>query len=110
MKKLLIMVMTTLSLLMLNACVPDISGDTIYSTDSSVTDNSITYGEGTVLDCTESNCTVAVDQTEGNVGDAVVGDYDADYAQTECTAAGFFYCEIDSVCTDTPAATGTCDS
>lgn len=88
----------------LNACVPDISGDV----DNSI-DNSIVYGEGTVLNCTDANCSVAVDQTDPSEGDAVVGVYSADYNRVECTSAGFFYCTIEDVCLDQPISTGTCD-
>ena len=102
MKKLLITMITIFSLLMLSACI-EVTGAT-------ASDNSINYGEGTVLECTDANCTVSSDQSEGAEGDAIIGVYDADYTQAECTAAGFFYCTIENVCMDTPVATGICGS
>lgn len=86
----------------LSGCV-SIEGDT----DNSV-DESVTYGNGDVLDCRDGNCTLAPEGTDPTDGDAVVGEYNAEYTQAECTAAGFFYCTIENVCMNTPAAGGTC--
>ena len=84
----------------LNACIPDIQGDT----DNSI-DNSTNYGSGTVLVCTDAVCEIA---EVGSDVDAIVGKYSADYTQTECEAAGFFYCTIENMCLDMELDTGTC--
>ena len=94
--------MRTITLILLafslNACIPDVSGDTTI-------DNSVTYGEGTVLVCTDSICEVAA---PGSDVDVVVGEYNPDYNQIECNAAGFFYCTVANMCLDQPEDGGTC--
>jgi len=84
----------------------DISGDTAYN-DNSGQDNSYTftegdrdYGSGTVLFCNDANCSVNASNSSSSAsdGDAVVGEYDDSYTQSECQAAGFFYCTIEDKC------------
>ena len=73
------------------------------------TDNGVDYGSGTVLQCSDSECSVmrddngrvvTRDNSDNNdtMGDAVVGEYNEDYTQTECEAAGFFYCTVQDTC------------
>ena len=91
----------------------NITGDTA-NYDQSGQNNSYTfnegdrdYGSGTVLVCDDANCSVMVDESGRTItsgddaadeGDAIVGDYDASYTQSECNAAGFFYCMIEDKC------------
>jgi len=97
----------------------DITGDTA-NYDQSGQNNSYTfiegdrdYGSGTPLFCNDSNCSVerTTDNSDSSTGsdgetsdevniDAIVGEFDAGYNQTECQAAGFFYCTIDDICTN----------
>lgn len=90
--------------LTLTGCIPDYN-----KTTNDYSDNSINYGDGTVLNCNDSNCSVAPEGTDEGDGDAVVGVYSADYSQTECTAAGFFYCTLDNVCLNQAAIGGSCN-
>ena len=99
MKKTLITIVSAILVLSLNACVPDID-----NTDNRI-DNSVTYGEGTVLVCTDAVCEVA---SEDEITDVVVGEYNPNYTQTECEAAGFFYCTLQDACLNQKLTTGTC--
>ena len=103
MKKFIILVLLAFSL---SACI-SVDGDTV---NNSTTDNSTDYGEGTKLVGNEGNFTVAPDYMDESDVDVVIGKYDVDYTQAECTAAGFFFCTIENVCMNTPVATGTCGS
>ena len=94
--------MTILSLLIFNA-YGDITGDT-YTNDS--IGNSVSYGD--ILLCTDSNCTLASAGTDAGDGDVVIGLYDADYTQAECTSVGFFFCTIDKICMNQSTTTGSC--
>ena len=93
----------------------DMTGDTTNNDNSGqAIDNSYTfnegdrdYGSGTVLICDDANCTVMVDESgrtitngddEADDGDAIVGEYSPDYTQSECNAAGFFFCTIEDKC------------
>ena len=117
MKKTILAIMIAFGLV---AC-GDITGDTTNNDNSDqVIDNSYTfiegdrdYGSGTPLFCNDSNCSVerTTDNSDSSSGsdsetsdeeniDAVVGEYSAGYNQTECQAAGFFYCTIDDICTN----------
>jgi hypothetical protein len=90
-------------------------GDTKNYDNSQVTDNtdnSIDYGNGTPLICTDSNCSIvggdnptAADFEEA---DAIVGQFDADYGPVACRAAGFFYCDLNKVCVNTSRSSGSC--
>jgi len=79
-------------------------GDT-KNYDNSYTDNTVDYGSGTLLICTDSNCSVAPKGTDKGDADVEVGVYDADYTETECKAAGFPWCSIDNVCINAPRDT-----
>ena len=82
----------------------DYTGDTTYETD-----NSTSYGEGTVLICDNSTCVEAPPEYDNGDGNATVGVYDADYNQVECNAAGFFYCTIENMCLNQPRTSGSCN-
>ena len=78
-----------------------------YTSEYTYTENNIDYGSGTVLQCSDSNCTILRDESgrtitngddEASEGDAVVGVYDPSYTQAECQAAGFFYCSVSDSC------------
>jgi len=96
-------------MLMLQGC-GDYTGDTENTYQEShytFIDNGIEYGSGTVLNCDDANCSVMVDGSGTPVkdgddnasdGDAVVGTYSAAYSQSECNAAGFFFCTIEDKC------------
>ena len=120
----------TAPMLMLQGCGNLDTGDEIYSVvsnDNSGQDNSVynNYPDGTVLTCTDSNCSLSttssvstdingtVDTNEAidaiNDGDTVVGVYSDEYTQTECGEAGFFFCTIEDMCLDQPIASGTCN-
>jgi hypothetical protein len=92
-------VLGLIGILLINGC-GDITGDTAhndYTSEYYYTENNIDYGSGTVLSCNDSKCTVLGGKgTTG--GDAVVGQYDPTYTQTECNAAGFFYCTVQDKC------------
>ena len=77
-------------------------GTYIYNSDGSVT---FTTGD-------ENNIEgVGTGDSDGDgVEDVEVGTFSAAYSQSECTAAGFFYCTIENVCLDQPAVGGTCTS
>jgi len=106
------LILATLFAFAMVAC-GNITGDTA-NYDQSGQNNSYTfnegdrdYGSGTVLVCDDANCSVMVDESgrtitssddEAEAGDAIVGDYDASYTQSECNAAGFFYCTIEDKC------------
>ena len=95
--------------LLINGC-GDITGDTAHNdyTQTSeyyYTENNIDYGSGTVLLCDDSNCSVMKDESGRTItsggndkGDATVGVYDPTYTQSECQAAGFFYCTVQDKC------------
>ena len=101
------LILATLLAFSLVGCIPDYTGDTTTHVDNSTIDNSVSYGEGDVLICTDSECVLAEEHED--VGDAIVGVYDPEYTPTECNAAGFFYCTIENVCLDQPLDTGTCN-
>ncbi len=71
------------------------------------------YGTGTPLFCTDANCSVTNEDNSINKGeaDAIVGEYDENYTQAECNAAGFFYCTIQDKCLDQPVddASSSCN-
>ena len=78
-----------------------------YTSEYSYTENNIDYGSGTVLQCNDANCSVMKDESGRTIttssdssedGDAVVGQYDPTYTQSECQAAGFFYCTVEDKC------------
>ena len=97
-------------LLMLNAC-GDNEGDTYTDntvTTTSTTTNTSNYAEGDVLYCSSEECAIAPAGTDPSDSDAIVGVYDADYTQTECNAAGFFFCIIEGLCLDQELETGSC--
>ena len=107
MKKLGLILAAFVAVFALNACIPDISEtNNDYSVDNS--DNSLTFGDGDVLICDNSTCSIAPDGTSEDDGNVTVGVFDSTYTQTECTAAGFFWCTIENACIDVPTATGTC--
>ena len=92
--------MTILSLFMLSACL-EVTGDTNNSVDESVT-----YGDGDVLECNAESCYLMPNDDTGSV---VVGVYDADYTRIECESAGFFFCSIENMCLNQPLVSGTCN-
>jgi len=77
-------------------------GTYIYNSDGSVT---FTTGD-------ENNIEgVGTGDSDGDgEEDVPVGVYSDTYTQSECTAAGFFYCTIENQCLDQPAIGGTCTS
>ena len=76
-------------------------GTYIYNSDGTVT---FTTGD-------ENNIGPADGDSDGDgVQDVEVGQYDSDYNQAQCTAAGFFYCTIENQCLDQPSTGGTCTS
>ena len=103
-------ILTTLFVSILLVGCGDITGDTVhndYTSEYIYTENNIDYGTGTVLQCSDSNCSVMKDESgrtitsgssEDTEGDAVVGVYDDTYTPAECKAAGFFYCSIEDKC------------
>ena len=109
-------------MLMLQGCGNLDTGDTVNTAivDNSGQDNSVynNYPDGTVLTCTDANCSLVSTETITNESDAidsindgntVVGVYSDEYTQTECSEAGFFYCTIDNLCLDQPVSSGTCN-
>lgn len=99
--KYLLSVAALLAAFTLSGCIPDVSGDT--NNDYSVTETS--YGDGDYLICNDSECQVS---NNDEPTDVEVGEFNADYTQTECIAAGFFYCTIDNICIDAATDVGTC--
>ena len=115
-------------MLMLQGCGNLATGDTVnsVSNDNSGQDNSVynNYPDGTVLTCTDSNCSLSttssvstdingsIDADEAidaiNDGNTVVGVYSDEYTQTECAEAGFFYCTIEDMCLNQPVSSGSC--
>ena len=110
----------------------DYAGDSSYSeyNDNSGQDLSTNYGEGTVITCTDANCSVVEDNSDnsdnsknddqndsftGDAGDAgsyVVGDYPGpNVSQSLCNSLGFFYCTISNTCNNVPrnGSGGTCN-
>jgi len=77
-------------------------GTYIYNEDGTVT---FTTGD-------ENNIEgVGTGDSDGDgIEDVEVGTFSTEYSQSECTAAGFFYCTIENVCLDQPAIGGTCTS
>jgi len=77
-------------------------GTYIYNSDGSVTfttgDENDIQGVGTG------------DSDGDGEQDVEVGTFSEAYTQSECTAAGFFYCTIENQCLDQPAIGGTCTS
>jgi len=126
----------TAPMLMLQGCGNLATGDTVNSVanDNSGQDNSVynNYPDGTVLTCTDANCTISTtdDNSDNSVissdengtvdegdaqeaiasGDTVVGVYSDTYNQTECGAAGFFFCTIEQMCLNQPLNSGTCSN
>ena len=91
------LILLTILAFSLSACIE--TGDTSTTIDNSV--------RGGTLTCTDSECSLA---EPGSDVDAVIGLYNPDYNQVECTSAGFFYCTIEDMCLDQPLDTGTCGS
>jgi hypothetical protein len=96
--------------LLINGCGDLDTGDSSsthndYTSEYYYTENNIDYGSGTVLLCDDANCSVMKDESGRTVtsggndkGDATVGVYDPTYTQSECKAAGFFYCTVQDKC------------
>ena len=109
MKKIILAILIAFGLV---ACGDLDTGDSSYTSNTSdyhYTENNIDYGSGTVLQCNDANCSVMKDESgrtitngddEATDGDAVIGKYDPSYTQSECQAAGFFYCTISDSCTN----------
>ena len=105
------------------------SGDADYRGDTTVTNTTIDSGGGDVtindVEVTDTgtyvyneNGTVTYSTgdgfDQGDIGaDGVVSasdEYDEGYDQSECTAAGYFYCTLENRCLNQPADAGTCSS
>ena len=94
----------------------DYTGDTEHYTDSN-NDNSVNYGEGDVMVCNESECSIVGspdgDRIEGE-GNFTIGEFPGESADpATCNEAGFFWCSIERKCTRTPLddnGGGTCNN
>jgi len=103
------------------------TGDTTYN-DNSGQDLSVSYGEGDVLICSDSNCTytgetISISDVNNSKsdplnedasdlidsGEVVVGVYDENYSPSECAGAGFFFCSIEQKCLNQPVVSGSCN-
>jgi len=92
-------------------------GDTVgdyVSNDYSGQDNSVNYEAGTVLVCTDANCSVAgtpeADAAIQNDKEVTIGTYPgADADPATCNDAGFFWCSIEKKCLPQRLDSGSCN-